>query len=118
MGNGLARRKVLLLVLTHALAFATPVLLLGLNARDLARRAPGVQASIAEEYSGRVAGFEVAVGDNRAAVAGLRRHVDRLAVIRKQLVARQGQALDLSLLDFSVRTARAGDRLPLRCRRA
>ncbi len=103
----MARRKVLLLVLTHTFAFAMPVLLLGPSARELARSAPGVQAGIAEEYSGRVAGFEVAVGDDRAAVAGLRRHVGRLAVIRKQLEARRGEALDLSLLDLTVCSALA-----------
>jgi hypothetical protein len=99
---GSARREVLLLVLTHVLAFAVPVLPLVPVIRKIARGAPGIQAMIAESYSGKVAGLEVAVGDDRAAVAGLRRHVDRLMVVRAQLVARGGQALDLSLLDGSV----------------
>jgi hypothetical protein len=107
MGNGSGRRKLLLLVVTHTLAVAAPVLLLGPVARDMARRAPAFKASTAEEYSERVAGIEVAVGDDRAAVAGLRRHVDRLAVIRKQLVAGGGEALDLWLLDLRVCAALA-----------
>src|SRR5580704_5842829 len=88
MGDGLARREVLLLVLTHALAFTVPVIPLIPAIRDIVRGAPGIQAFLAESYSARVAGFEVAAGDDRAAAAALRRHVDRLTRVPTQLVER------------------------------
>jgi hypothetical protein len=99
--DGSARREALLLVLTHALAFSVPVLPLVPIIRNIARGTPGIQATFAEAYSGRVAAFDVAVGDDRAAVAGLRRHVDRLRVVRRQLAERRDQGVDFALVDAS-----------------
>lgn len=70
--------------MTHALAFALPVLP-GLAILHYLRPANvEVSALLEESYSRQVAGFDVLVGDDRAAVAGLRRHLDRLAVARRQ----------------------------------
>ena len=99
MGKGSSRRKALLLVLTHALAFALPVIHIGIVIYILRPRTALMNAILAESYSRKVAGFDVTAGDNRAAVAGLRRHLDRMAVVRAQLIPADGWENYVQVLD-------------------
>jgi hypothetical protein len=95
MGQVFARREALVLVVTHALAFALPTIPLLHIARNLVHGAPFLNALQAEAYSGRIASFEEMVGDDHAAVAGLERHVERLTVIRHELVAAGAEPVDV-----------------------
>ena len=91
MGNDSSRRKALL-VLTHALAFALPFVSgVAFVRYDLKPRIADLNALIAKSYSGQVASFDVAAGDDRAAVAGLRRHMDRTTALRKGVVSVGGK---------------------------
>lgn len=100
------RREALMLVLTHTLAAVVPVLPVLYATGGLHRRSPLEGEWLAQEYSGRVAGLQVAIGDDAAAVAALRRHVDRLEVLRRDLADGSGP-VDLRLLDGSVCSALA-----------
>jgi len=86
------------LVFTHGLALA-----IGLGPLVAFRYAtPGIrrlQLILAGEYSAGLAHFEVRAGDDTAAVAGLRRHLERLAIIRAQLAVAGGDAKDAEVLD-------------------
>jgi hypothetical protein len=85
VGHRLSRREVLVVVLTHLIAFASPVILAVGAVLYIKPRVAGVTAFFAEEYSRQLANFYIAAGDDRAAVAGLRRHLDRVASIRRQV---------------------------------
>jgi hypothetical protein len=100
------RREALVLLVTHALAATLPVLPLLYATGGLHRRDPLLREWPAEEYSGRVAGLQVTIGDDAAAIAALRRHVDRLQVLRLDL-AGAAQFSELRLLDNSVCSARS-----------
>jgi hypothetical protein len=78
------RRGPWLLVLTHAVAFALPLVPGLAILHHLKPANANLTALLEESYSRQVAGFDVLVGDDRAAVAGLRRHLDRLVVVRRQ----------------------------------
>jgi hypothetical protein len=86
-------------VLTHALAFALPVIPIGIVIHVLRPGNALVSATLAESYSRKVAGFDVIAGDNRAAVAGLRRHLDRMALVRTQLIPADGSEDYVQVLD-------------------
>jgi hypothetical protein len=86
------------LVFTHGLALA-----IGLGPLVAFRYAtPGIrrlQLMLAVAYSAELANFEVRAGDDTAAVAGLRRHLERMATIREQLAVEGGAAKDAAVLD-------------------
>jgi hypothetical protein len=99
MGDGSARRDVLLLVLTHSLAFVVPVLPLIPSIRNIVHGASFLNEWTTNAFSQAVAGFQVRVGDDVAAVAGLKRHLDRLMVLRNELAAGGAGPADLNVLD-------------------
>lgn len=74
-----------LLFLTHAVAFALPVVPGVAILHYLKPANAKLSALFEESYSRQVAGFDVLAGDDLAAVAGLRRHLDRLAVVRRRM---------------------------------
>jgi hypothetical protein len=85
VGNRLTRREVLVVVLTHLIAFASPIAVGAAGVVYLKPRMASLNAFFAEEYSRQLANFYIAAGDDRAAVAGLTRHLDRVASIRRQV---------------------------------
>jgi hypothetical protein len=81
------QRRSWLLVLTHVMTFALPVVP-GLVILHRFRPASAeLSALVAESYSRQMATFDVVAGDDRAGAAGLKRHLDRLAVIRRDMEA-------------------------------
>jgi hypothetical protein len=98
------RHETLVLVFTHMLAATVPVLPLWYGVGGLHRHGPLLREWPAEGYSARVAGLQVTIGDDAAAVAALRRHVDRLRVLQRDL-ADGSDPSERGLLDMSVCSA-------------
>lgn len=95
------RFRTSLFVFTHLLALAiglTPYVSLRYMAPEMRR----LQSMLAESYSTELAHLEVRVGDDAAAVAGLRRHLSRLTTIRDPPAAAGAGANDVGGLESSV----------------
>lgn len=73
--------------MTHTAAFSLPVILGVAGVLYLKPMVARLNALLVESYSRQVAGFDVAAGDARAGRAGLKRHLDRVTALRRQLFA-------------------------------
>lgn len=82
MPSGSIRREALVLAVTHALALVVPAIPVVYAFGRIPRS--GFEHWPARDYSGRVAGVDVAVGDDAAAIAGLSRHLKRVTALREQ----------------------------------